>query len=297
MAIPTLISVAPVDGPASGGDLVCLVGTGFAQRVAVAFGGQPAAVLAVRDEAGSSVVDVRTPAHEAAAVDVILQNLDASGTPIPGEVATIPTAYRFLRSRVAAESHLTRLVRQLLRELKRQVLANVSTTVSVDYDDSPGSGIIAMATVPSVVLSGPSLRQNRFYSSNVALEELTQSPSGPEFTRRRPAFTVDLLFTITVTSSRTAELLNLMAALATFLNRNRWIALDRDPSDPSAGRVRWEMDADGEVRTQLENKSDVRAFSWALVIRGFDIDEGLLLDRAPPVEDADVRSLPLKEIQ
>ncbi|NVJ28962.1 transcription factor, partial [Myxococcus sp. AM011] len=70
---------------------------------------------------------------------------------------------------------------------------------------------------------------------------------GAELVRRRPAYTVDLAFTLTVASERTAELFNLMAAVATFLNRNRWLAMPRDAEDASRGTVRWEMDADGEV--------------------------------------------------
>lgn len=76
-------------------------------------------------------------------------------------------AYRFERPAIAREADLTRVIRQLLRELKRQVVANVSASVSVDYDDSAdGQSIIAMAKLPSLVLTGPTLRQNRFYSAN-----------------------------------------------------------------------------------------------------------------------------------
>jgi hypothetical protein len=95
---------------------------------------------------------------------------------------------------VAREADLTRIIRQLLRELKRQVLANVSATVSVDYDDTTldGLNVIAMAKVPSLVLSGPTLRPNRFYSANVAHEDVVAGVSGPELVRRKPPYTVDL---------------------------------------------------------------------------------------------------------
>ena len=67
-----------------------------------------------------------------------------------------------------------------------------------------------------------------------------------------------------------------MAAVATFLNRNRWIELQRNPSDAAReDSVRWELDADGEFRTQLAGKDDVRAFTCGFVVRGFDVDEGL----------------------
>ena len=280
MATPTITSVQPVAGPSSGGDLVRLVGTGFADRVRVRFGGATAMVAAVREEAGASLVDLRTPAHGPGIVAIEVQNLDAAGIPIPGESVVLANAYRFTRPTVAREADLTRVIRQLLRELKRQVLANVSATVSVDYDDTTldGLNIIAMAKVPSLTLSGPTLRPNRFYSANVAHEDVVPGSDGPELVRRKPPYTVDLVFTLTAASERTAELFNLMAAVATFLNRNRWLELLRDPADAARGVVRWELDADGELRTQLAGKDDVRAFTCGFVVRGFDVDEGLPLD-------------------
>lgn len=292
MAIPSISSVQPAAGPSSGGDLVRLVGTGFADHVRVLFGDALAVAASVRDEAGTRIVDVRTPAHQVGVVDVELVNLDAAGAPVPGESVVIPGAYRFARPTVAREADLTRVIRQLLRELKRQVLANVSATVSVDYDDTvvDGLNVIAMAKVPSLVLSGPTLRPNRFYSANVAHEDVVGGASGPELVRRKPPYTVDLVFTVTAASERTVELFNLMAAVATFLNRNRWLELARDPADASRGVVRWEMDADGEFRTQLAGKDDVRAFTCGFVVRGFDVDEGLPMDLGKRVTDPELET-------
>jgi hypothetical protein len=232
-----------------------------------------------------STVDVRTPPHAHALVDVTLQNLDDDGA-----VAQFLEAYRYERAPIVAESDLTRLVRTLLHELKRQVLANASIAVSVDYDDTPQDGveIVAMAALPSLVLSGPRLREDRVLSTNVAHEDVVAGPAGPELLRRRPPYTVDLEFTITAASERTVELLNLMAAVATFLNRNRWIELQRDPSDAARGTVRWELDADGEFRTQLAGKDDVRAFTCGFVVRGFDVDEGLPLDLGKRVTEPEL---------
>ena len=280
MAVPTLTAITPTSGPTSGGDLVRLTGTGFAAQVAVTFAGVPAAVLAVRAEVGTFVADVRTPAHAEAVVDVTLRNLDAFGAPVPGEEAALASAYRFLRPRIVKEADLTRIVRALLRELKRQVIANVSMTVSIDYDDTTvdGMNVVAISKLPSLVLSGPRVAENRFFSTNEPHEDVVPGPAGPELLRRRPPLTVDLVFTLTAASDRTVELLNLMAAVATFLNRNRWVELPRDPGDPSAGDVRWEMDPEGDFQTRLDGPDDVRAFTCGFLVRGFDLDEGLPLD-------------------
>lgn len=290
MAVPTLTGISPATGPTAGGDVVRLTGTGFAPQVVVLFGEAPAEVLSVRDEAGASLADVRTPAHADAVVDVTLRNLDAAGVPVPGEEAALADAYRFLRPRIIVESDLTRLVRALLRELKRQVIANVSMTVSIDYDDTTvdGMSVIAISKLPSLVLSGPRVAENRFFSTNEPHEDVVPGASGPELMRRRPPYTVDLSFTLTAASDRTVELLNLMAAVATFLNRNRWVELPRDPDDPGAGTARWEMDPEGEFQTRLDGPADVRVFSCGFVVRGFDVDEGLPLDVGKAVAEAEL---------
>lgn len=287
MAIPTISAVTPASGPTSGGDLVRLEGSGVGARPLVKFGGRPAVVISVHDEGALAVVELRTPAHEPGQVDVELLNLDVAGAPIPGELAALAQAYRFERPAIVREADLTRVVRQLLRELKRQVVASVSASVSVDYDDTlvDGQSVIAVAKLPSLVLTGPTLRQNRFYSANVAHFDVVGTPHGLDVVRRKPPFTVDLVFGVTAASSRTAELFNLMGSVAGFLNRNRWLELPRDPVDLTRGTVRWELDADGDFHTQLASRDDVRVFICGLVVRGFDVDEGLPLDLSQLVKE------------
>lgn len=295
MAVPALTSINPASGPSSGGDITRLTGDGFAPRVDVLFGGVPAEVLAIREEAGVWLADVRSPAHAEGTVDVVLRNLDEDGVPVPGEEANFAAAYRFLRPRIVSESDLTRLVRTLLRELKRQVLASVSMTVSVDYDDTTidGMNVVALSKLPSLVLSGPRVVENRFFSTNEPHEDVVPGAGGPELMRRRPPFTVDLAFTLTAASDRTVELLNLMAAVATFLNRNRWVELPRDPGAPDSESVRWEMDPEGELQTRLDGTDDLRAFTWGFVVRGFDIDEGLPADLGRAVAEAVLETEPI----
>ena len=97
--------------------------------------------------------------------------------------------------------------------------------------------LVAMASLPALVLSGPKITENRFYALNEGREDVVPGPAGPELARHRPTYTVDLAFTITAVSDHTVELLNLMAAVGTFLNRNRWIELPRNPDDSALGTV------------------------------------------------------------
>ncbi len=281
MTVPVLTSILPNSGPSGGGDLVRLSGSGFAPSVEVSFGQSPATVLHVVALEQTNFVEVRTPAHPAGLVDVTVSNLEAGGICIPGEVALLSAAYHFVRPALCEEALLTRLVRAILRELKQQVLDNVNASVALDYDDTPGDGlnVTALATLPSLVLSGPRLRENRFYSSNLLAEEF----SNQEIQRTRPPYTVDLLFTLTAASSRTVELLNLLTATAACLHRTRWLCLAKVPDDLSKGLVRWELDPEGELKTRLD--TEVRVFTWGLIVRGVDLVQGLPSDRSKPVQD------------
>lgn len=277
MAVPTLESVAPPRGRAGGGDFVRLIGTGFGPRIEVRFGDAPAEVVTLREEAGHSIVDVRTPAHDEGAVNVVVQNLTAEGLEVDGELVVLEAAYRFVRARLVEESGLTRLVRTLLRTLKRDVAANTSMRVHVDYADErhvDGMRVVPIAQLPALVLSGPDLPENRVYSTNEAHEEVVAGPGGPEIVRYGPPMTVDLEFRLTGNSDRTVELLNLMAAVGRFLNRTKWVAMERDPARPELGSVRWELDVAGSFRTRLDGPDGMGAFTVDLVVRGFDLDSG-----------------------
>lgn len=277
MAVPSLDSLSPARGRAGGGDLVRLIGSGFGPLVEVRFGDVPAEVVTLREEAGRSIADVRTPAHDDGAVDVVVQNLTAEGVGVAGERVVLAAGYHFVRARLAEESDLTRLVRTLLQTLKRDVAANTSMRVHVDYADErhvDGMRVVPIAQLPALVLSGPDLPQNRVYSTNEAHEEVVAGPSGPEIVRYGPPMTVDLEFRLTGSSDHTLELLNLMAAVGRFLNRTKWIAMERDPAHPELGSVRWEVGVAGPFRIRLDAPNGLGAFTIDLLIRAFDLDEG-----------------------
>jgi len=182
MPDPTIEAVEPNVGPAGGGDLVRLWGRGFADRVAVWFGGVDAEVLGVHEDGETSLVDVRTPPHEPGRVDVELVHLDASGAAVPDEAASLPAAYRFQRPRLATESDLTRLVRTLLRRLKRDLAVNTSMRVSVDYADErhvDGMRVVPMATLPAIVLTPQRLPPNPMYGTRELRERVVMGPGGP----------------------------------------------------------------------------------------------------------------------
>lgn len=293
MAVPIVHRIEPSAGPTSGGNVVRVAGNGFAPRVLVRFGSAPGRVVRAWVHAGMWTLDVEAPPQDAGAVDLALENLDAVGRPVPGETATAQGAYEFERPQLVQESDLARLMRTLVRALKREVLANVHVAVHVDHDDTPTDGlrITTMATVPSVVLSGPSVRPSTAYRTADPIDEPL---GGRQVLRHRMRLTRDLAFTVTGASRSTPELLNLLTAAGQFVSRNPWISMLRDPARPELGLVRWDVDPEGDWRTQIPGTDGVHAFTAAFIVRGFDLDEGLAREHVPRVEEVVLHSDALK---
>jgi IPT/TIG domain-containing protein len=289
MTVPSITSLTPSSGPTGGSILVEVAGGGFRMpappsatgrpvpepppTVRVVIGGRVARDVSVFRE---DQLTCMLPAGDAGLADVVVENLDDDGAVIPGEQAFAPDAFRYILPPLTPESDLTRLVRTLLQEMKRQVMANVVLTVQTDFDDETGGELhlTQIAELPGLVLVGPELAENRFYSLNQLPEQATSPRS---FVRRRVPYTVDLGFTLVGVSDHTAELLNLMAVTQLFFHRNKFLEMQRDLADPATGVVRYEMDLtrDGDLRvTSQPNESNVRSFSGRFVVRGFDL-EGL----------------------
>jgi len=287
MAIPSITSITPSSGPTGGGVLLQIAGTGFqlppspapagltappVPTVRVLLGGRAARDVRI---VGPGLLTCLAPAGDAGAADVVVQNIDAAGVAIAGEQAAAAGAFMYLRPALTTEADLTRLVRRLLQELKRQVIDNVVLTVQTDFDADAGAELhlAQIAALPALVLLGPELSENRFYSLN----QRPEVPTEPDrFAQRRAPYTVDLGFTLIGVSDHTTELLNLMAASQLFFHRNKLLELDRDPANADAGAVRYEMDftPDGDLKvTSQPNESNVRSFSGRFVVRGFDLED------------------------
>ena len=265
-----LLRLQPTQGSTRGGDLVQLQGFGFSAHSQVLFDSLPATVIGVA--ADGSSIDVRTPEHQAGLVNVTVTGQQSQVMKV--------AAFAFLRPQLTQESDLTRLVRVLIQSLKRQVLQNTGISMSIDYRGMTHDSVhvVELAHLPALVLTGPRMRENKLFAN----PQLQECSAGHETIYFRSAYTVDLFFTLTGASQSTGELLNMMAAAASYLHLNRWINLPRQSGDPS--ELRWEMDPEGEFHTQLDGVDDVRAFTCSFVVRGFDIDAGVAFE---PGRDSD----------
>lgn len=304
--VPTLASVTPAIGLTAGGSLVTLVGTGFrvptsqpgpapGPTVLVLFGGIPA--TDVRVQSDSQLTCLLPPANDAVfpsprpsaiapmLVGVSVTNLDDTGAPIAGEVVTVPSAFAFIlpKSTSEFESDFTRTVRALVRLMKRELLAEVTIAVQTDYDPTTGDElhVTKFAKLPAFTLIGPELDENRMYSLN-------EAPSFPDGTvssadgvspggyiETKVPYTVDVRYQVACASDTKTELLNLMSNFIAFMHANKWLYVDRSPTNPALGQVRIEMDfAPGGLprNTSTPNTSNVVSWTANIVLRGLDIE-------------------------
>lgn len=336
MAVPTVVRLLPagneitdpVEGPTGGDQLLEIYGDNFRlpntdpvvpipgqpfvkaprpRSVSVTFDGVEAKSAEV---VKSNLIRVVTPATPIPAnnandngqgsVDVVITNLDDNEDPIPGESITLVDAYTYRRVKLDAttESDFLRLVATLIDMIRVQVLPEVILTVNTDWDADTMTSKVEIAKLPAIVLAGPDTPENRFYSVNERLDELV---NGQVEIRRKP-HTIDLLFDIIGISDHPMEILNLMAVMTGFVDRNPFIEMYRDPADTSKGKVKYEFDfqtGGGLNLASRPNNSNLHNFNGSVLIRGFDIEgfqgfkgdhlsalsrtlsEGVILDAGP----------------
>jgi len=282
-----------VGSPASGGYLAVFTGSGFRlppdpppgfvggtypRTMRVEFNGEPSPdVRVLTEELMTAVVPPYRGNADVSPIppsDIRIVALDPeTGGELSGvgDVLVLPEVFQYRRPKFGASTNLKRGVRELLRTIKRQFHPNVSMTVDIDYDDTVDDMLdqIKLSELPSVIVQGPDLTNNRFYSVN----ERQYLQDGRKFSAPQVPRTVDLTFTLVGAADKTAVMLDMLGEIERFFELNKFFEMDRDPDDPGAGVCRFEMDvtADFSVRTRA-NRSNVRHFEGSFVIRGFDIE-------------------------
>lgn len=292
MSVPTITSVTP-STVFAGGQLITIVGTNFRlpypppgafvgplpvppPTMAITIGGQAATRVVVRSATEVTCFTPKGKPGKTSApnppVAVQVQNLDVTGAPIGGEVATMAAAISFVRVDLSIDDDFTRLVRALLNLLKDQVIENVTKQTSVDYGDNAGSpsfDITNVGALPALVVAGPTVKEDNFYD----LERRPEVSVMGGYQTRLSWLTTDLVFKIYGFDNNEARALNLFALTNKVLSFETFLTMDRDPADLSKGTVSYEMAWQGFQFQDLANTSDVRSFSGELIVRGYQFED------------------------
>ena len=295
MASIAVSSLTPPLALTSGGNFVRVDGSGFQEPFAppptgktrplppsmrVSFGGVPSAQVAV---VSGALLYAQAPQHAPGAVDVLIENVDQNGALIPGEYKNLPGAFTYVRRDLSAaqtDPVLVRVSRVLRRLLMAQVLEETVHITSSDFDKSTADGlnIIELSKVPALILIGPNLDEDRFYSDNVV--RTAPGPDGLIITLP-PSYTVMATFNFAGVTERTADLLKLEQEVSSAILRNTYLyvpdVVPADASLPSSGRVtRYELDftQGGDTQTvSTPNPANMRQFTGTIRIRGITLDD------------------------
>lgn len=293
MAVPTFTSINPATGLAMGRFIAKIFGSNFRlppdppatgyvggtylRTVKVEVDGVESIDVRVLTESLLTVLvpEYRGPSRveDIGVVDIRVTNLDDDGEEIPGETVTAVDAFTFYRPLLDRESDFKRLVRELIRIFRRQIIANTNLRTHTDYDDTVGDmmNIVKLSELPGIILVGPIVRHNRFYSKNVPDVKLI---SGMEYVSTPSPKTVDLVFRIIGVAEHEGPLLQLLAAVEDFFGANTVISMNRDPDDLSLGRIEWDMEIEEEPEmANAISDSNVGHFEGSFLVRAFDIEK------------------------
>ena len=298
MAVPTLATLSPAIGTPTGDQAVEITGTGFRLPTVAPAGVVPVPksppsmrvlfgdVNAVRIEVISATrlfaftpkrnmpIDANGDTEGFELVDVVLENIDDLGVLIPTETVTAADAYTYQRPGVSHEDSgdFTRAVRALIDVLRSQVLANTMINTSTDYDPDTGLPQIPVEQTPQLILTGPTMEFNAFFTFRGQAEVATADPE--EFFLARRHRVVDLHFEVTGVANSEVELINLQSLFETVVDRNTKIDFEFDPAVPALGTFPLELHIVKSPDYQRVSKyanSDLRVFTAAIVLKGYPL--------------------------
>lgn len=307
MPTPIVTTITPSTGLAFGRELVEILGENFreppeipnvipvpipAPTVEVRFDGVLAETLEVVN--GGRILVITPPGREtidaagdAVAIEVTVTNLDDNGDPIPGETGTNAAGFTYRLPMMHTMTTLQFVVNKLIQDFKDQLHPNVMLTVHTDWDGTlDGLNIANIARLPAIILDGPDMRENRFYSRN-AKTEVDLTDGSEEFAIKREPRTVDLGFDMLLLSDNVQEILNLAQHVTQFFHRNKVFRLPDDLANPDPDEyTEYEMDMQtgGDFSWATEpNNGNLRQMRGSFLIRGLDIAEGPLVGKGAPL--------------
>lgn len=294
--VPSIYSVDPEEGLASGRAVATLTGWGyrtppdpedgylgdtFHPTVAVFLNGREADAVAVLS---STEIQIIVPAYlgdpstMSTAVDVLVKNLDDNGDPIATEEATLEEGYTYLHPDLTADSNLDWITRNVLRTLRRNIVDNVGTSASPDYSGSAATQVTYVSKLPAVTIDGPVVRENKILRDNETRVE-DDGISGK--TRKNAPFTADILYEIILIGRNKTESQNLKEAAILYFHRRPIFTFPASSSDPT--EIECHLWVEG-AWTPTDNEQD-QTYSYSNTIRleGIWIDDsfGLAADGLP----------------
>jgi hypothetical protein len=309
MAIPTITSIDPTGGLASGRSMATIVGTNFRlpsdvvlesdfgdwpQSVAVYVNGRAADGVAVLDAETIQIITpefMGDPATIPVDVDVLVQNLDDAGDPIPTEEATLSDGYTYRRPDLTAISAADWITYQLVLTLRRNLIANVSVDASPDWSDDPTTQITYVGELPAVTIDGPVIRENKLLRDPDARDEEGDVGS----TRKAPPYTADLLYAIMLVGRNKPEALSLQTEALRYFDRRPDFVFPAGPSDPTEIDCRLFVEGDWDPTDRFGDQT--YAYTTTIRLEGLPFDDAHgVASAGVPIDDFFTEQLPDEDV-
>jgi hypothetical protein len=167
VAAPTVTSVSPNSGPATGGTAVTITGTNFASGATVTFGGTAATNVVV---VNSKTITATTPAHATGAVTVTVTVNGQSGSLVNGFTYTAAGVISFIQVAAATPQTKTATVSatypaaQTSGDLNVVVVGWNDTTSTVQSVKDSAGNTYSLAIGPT---KGTGLQESIYYAANI----------------------------------------------------------------------------------------------------------------------------------
>lgn len=282
MAVPTVASVSPSRGH-TGGCLVRITGTNFreptepsnpsgplpeaAPSVEVFFGAEQATTVRWLS---STLLEVIAPGQDKGTVSVIVRNVDDDGELIGAETAELEDAFEFAQPDLTVDQYPTRVIDQLILEMRRQILDEVVTLTHTDYDATPEDDlqITQLAKIPALILLGPELLDAPEIPANseVEIDDGTETDTIDVYQR---AEVKHLRFRLIGVTDNSRELFNLLSVTRLFFKKNPYVVVARDPEDADQGRNRHPVFVETEPAARgAPTTSNLRQFTASFALHG-----------------------------
>ncbi len=267
MTTPTIELVRPSRGWTAGATLIEISGTGFRlptravigprttgrtpappPSVQVLFDGRPSPRVWVISE---TILRCLTPRHPptrrdeegvvivSGTVDVQVQNLDADGAVIAGEVATVAQAYSFVRPELDGEGAWYIAAVALQEHLRDLIVENVGMNPGVEYDADTGdfANFVGLATLPGIAITKVAFPTSEEDAQDEGYVQAAGDPSGHLLQRRGPLIN-DITASLIFVSNNEREMLNLGEIQEhVFRHHAVFVSKPVDPDDASKGTV------------------------------------------------------------
>lgn len=289
MAVPTISTVSPSVGPATGYTIIEITGTNFkvpsapiavpmvtaVPTVKVLVGTEEA--LAVRVLSSTLVHALAPPSRQSPrqdppALSIVLSNLDSAGAVISGETVTKSSAYTYQPWKLGPsrkDPPLLKVSVELISRFIREITQNVSVFTHVDFGAENTGTYTILPELPSLAMKLSFPRDVEFSQWDNGWEDVDDPNDASRVLRFRGQRTHMVLANITAAAEGLREAMFLVDGVLDSVQQDPYVTVEADPDLYPGERDQYLLEVDQQPRQgNNQGNSGIVVFSLAVRVRG-----------------------------